>query len=79
ADRDTVHRIIYDELVLGVVRDESREQYRGVMQRLVDRGAAGIIGGCTEITMLVGPEDTSVPRFDTTALHALGAVERALG
>jgi aspartate racemase len=79
ADRDTVHRIIYDELVLGVVRDESREQYRGVMQRLVDRGAAGIIAGCTEITMLVGPEDTSVPMFDTTALHALGAVERALG
>lgn len=79
ADRDTVHRIIYEELVLGVVRDESREQYRGVMQRLVDRGAEGIIAGCTEITMLVGPADTSVPMFDTTELHALGAVERALG
>jgi aspartate racemase len=79
ADRDTVHRIIYEELVLGVVREESRRETRAVMQRLVDRGAEGIIAGCTEITMLVGPEDTSVPMFDTTALHALGAVERALG
>jgi aspartate racemase len=78
ADRDTVHRIIYDELVLGVVRDESREEYRGVIQRLIDRGADGIIYGCTEIMMLVGPEDSSVPTFDTTELHALAAVDRAL-
>lgn len=78
ADRDTVHRIIYEELVLGIVRDESREEYRAVMKRLVDRGATGMIAGCTEITMLVGPEDTTVPMFDTTELHALGAVDRAL-
>ena len=77
-DRDTVHRIIYDELVLGIVRDESREQYRAVMQRLVDRGAEAIIAGCTEITMLVNAEDTTVPLFDTTELHALAAVARAL-
>lgn len=77
-DRDTVHRIIYDELVLGVVSEASRELYREVMQRLVDRGAEGIILGCTEITMLVGPADASVPLLDTTELHALAAVDRAL-
>ena len=78
ADRDTVHRIIYDELVLGVVRDESRDEYRAVIQRLIDRGADGIIYGCTEIMMLVDDSDSSVPTFDTTELHALAAVERAL-
>jgi aspartate racemase len=78
ADRDTVHRVIYDELVLGVVRDESRELYRGAMQRLVERGAQGIVLGCTEITMLVGPDDASVPLLDTTELHALAAVDRAV-
>jgi len=77
-DIDTVNRIIYEELVLGVIRDESREQYRAVMQRLLDRGATGIIAGCTEIMMLVGPSDVPVPFFDTTELHALAAVERAL-
>ena len=78
ADRDIVHRIIYDELVLGIVRDQSRAEYRAVIQRLIDRGAGGIIYGCTEIMMLVGPEDSAVPTFDTTELHALAAVERAL-
>lgn len=78
ADRDTVHRIIYDELVLGIVRAESRAGYRAVIQRLIDRGASGIILGCTEITMLVGQEDSSVPVFDTTELHALAAADRAL-
>lgn len=78
ADRDTVHRIIYDELVLGIVRDESRAEYRAVIQRLIDRGAGGIIYGCTEIMMLVGPEDAAVPTFDTTELHALAAVEHSL-
>lgn len=78
SDRDTVHRIIYDELVLGIVRDESRAEYRAVIQRLIDRGAGGIIYGCTEIMMLVGPDDAAVPTFDTTELHALAAVERSL-
>jgi aspartate racemase len=77
-DIATVNRIIYDELVLGVVRDESREEYRAVMHRLVERGARGMIAGCTEITMLVGPSDVAVPLFDTTELHALAAVDRAL-
>lgn len=78
ADRDTVHRIIYDELVLGIVRDESRAEYRAVIQRLIDRGAGGIIYGCTEIMMLVGPDDAAVPTFDTTELHALAAAELSL-
>jgi aspartate racemase len=77
-DRAAVNRVIYEELVLGVVSDVSRELYRDVMQRLVDRGTGAIIAGCTEITMLVGPSDTSVPLLDTTKLHALAAVARAL-
>ncbi|WP_456409448.1 aspartate/glutamate racemase family protein [Oceanithermus sp.] len=78
ADREAVHRIIYDELVQGVIRDESRQVYRQVMARLAERGAEGIILGCTEIGLLVGPEDAPVPVFDTTEIHARAAVERAL-
>ncbi|MEO8528757.1 MAG: aspartate/glutamate racemase family protein [Pseudolysinimonas sp.] len=77
-DRETVHRIIYDELVLGIVRDESRERYRDVIDRLIAAGADSVILGCTEITMLIGPADSAVPVFDTTALHAQAAVTRAL-
>jgi aspartate racemase len=77
-DIATVNRVIYDELVLGIISDVSREEYRAVMQRLLDRGATGIIAGCTEITMLISADDTTVPLFDTTELHALAAVERAL-
>ncbi len=77
-DRVVVHRVIYEELVLGIIRDESRKAYREVMVRLVERGAQAIILGCTEITLLVGPDDATVPLFDTTTLHALAAVERAL-
>jgi aspartate racemase len=77
-DRDVVHKVIYDELCRGVVRDESRQAYREIIQRLVDRGAQGIILGCTEITMLISADDASVPIFDTTALHARKAVEYAL-
>jgi aspartate racemase len=77
-DRALVHRVIYDELCVGVVRDESRDAYRDVMSRLVDRGAEAILLGCTEIDLLVGPGDASVPLFDTTRLHAERAVELAL-
>jgi aspartate racemase len=77
-DRDLVHRVIYDELVHGVVRDDSREAYRGVVQRLIDAGADSVILGCTEITMLIGPDDSAVPVFDTTTLHARAAVDRVL-
>ena len=78
ADRQTVHDIIYRELVLGEVRDASRDAYRAVMARLVERGAEAIILGCTEITLLVGPENATVPLFDTTRLHAEAAVAFAL-
>ncbi|MEN0084874.1 MAG: aspartate/glutamate racemase family protein [Leifsonia sp.] len=71
-------RIIYDELVLGVVREESRSIYREAIAHLVDAGAAGVILGCTEIELLVRPEDAPVPTFPTTALHAAAAVRFAL-
>ncbi|QIO89311.1 aspartate racemase [Stenotrophomonas rhizophila] len=72
-DRAVVHRIIYDELVQGRVLPASRDAYRGVMQRLVERGAQAIILGCTEIMLLVTDEDATVPLFDTAALHAQAA------
>ena len=77
-DRRQVHDIIYRELVAGVVRDASRQVYRDVIARLVARGAEAIILGCTEIMLLVRPEDSAVPVFDTTELHARAAAERAL-
>jgi aspartate racemase len=76
-DRRIVHGVIYDELCVGVVDDGSREQYRRIMRDLADRGAQGILLGCTEIELLVGPEDSPVPLFDTTRLHAERAVELA--
>lgn len=77
-DRRIVHAVIYDELCVGVVDDRSREQYRRIMRDLADRGARGILLGCTEIDLLVGPLDAPVPVFDTTRLHAERAVELAL-
>ena len=79
ADRATVHRIIYDELVQGKVDAASRAAYRAVIGRLNAAGAEAIILGCTEIMLLVGPEDSPVPLYDTTGLHAAAAVELALG
>lgn len=77
-DRETVHRVIYEELCRGVVREESRMQYREVVGRLVARGAEGVILGCTEIGLLVFPSDAPVPLFDTARLHAEAAVDLAL-
>ena len=77
-DRALVHRVIYEELCLGVVSDESRAAYRDVIDRLVARGAQGIILGCTEIELLIGPDDSPVPVFPTTRLHAEAAVDAAL-
>jgi aspartate racemase len=78
ADRELVHRVIYEELVLGTVRGESRRAYREVMGRLVARGAQGVVLGCTEIELLIGPRDVDVPTFPTTALHVAAAVRAAL-
>jgi aspartate racemase len=77
-DRDTVHRIIFEELCLGQTLEISRQHYRRIMARLVAQGAEAIILGCTEITLLVGAEDATVQLFDTTALHASAAAELAL-
>jgi aspartate racemase len=77
-DRATIHRVIYDELCLGIIREESRAEYRQIMARLVEHGAEAIILGCTEIMLLVGAGDASVPLFDTTRLHAESAAKLAL-
>lgn len=77
-DRALVHETIYEELCRGVVQNSSRDQFRGVIRRLVDAGAQGIVLGCTEIGLLIGQEDSPVPLFDTTALHAEAAVDLAL-
>jgi aspartate racemase len=79
AERDEVHRVIFEELVLGRIEAGSRARYAAIMAGLVRAGAEGIVAGCTEITMLVGPEDASVPLFDTTAIHAEAALDLALG
>jgi len=77
-DRETIHRIIYEELCLGLVRDDSRSEYRRIMADLVTQGAQAIILGCTEISLLIRQQDAEVPLFDTTAIHARAAAEEAL-
>ena len=77
-DRRVVHDIIYKELVAGEVRPESRTAYREIIARLVSRGAQAVILGCTEIMLLVSEQDSAVPLFDTTTIHAIAAVDRAL-
>ena len=77
-DRRIVHEIIYKELVLGQIRPESRQAYRAIIARLIERGAQAVILGCTEIMLLVSDEDSAVPLFDTTTIHALAAVDWAL-
>jgi len=78
-DRRVIHQVIYDELCLGVTNAASRAEYRRIMSDLVSQGAQAIILGCTEISLLVGPQDASVPLFDTTAIHAISAAEKSLG
>jgi aspartate racemase len=78
ADRDIVHRVIYDELCAGKVKQSSKLEYVRIMQDLIAKGCEGIILGCTEIMLLIGQEDSSVPVFDTTTIHAVAAVDFAL-
>jgi len=77
-DRCTVHRIIYEELCVGCILDKSRLEYVRIMDRLVERGAEAVILGCTEIGLLVRQDDSHIPVFDTTRIHAEAAVEYAL-
>ncbi len=78
-DRTDVHRIIYDELCRGVLREKSRQIYRDVISRLVEAGAEGVVLGCTEIELLIEAGDSSVPVFPTTRLHVEAAVDASLG
>jgi aspartate racemase len=78
ADRAVVHRVIYEELVCGKIEQASRKACREIIARLVAQGAQGVILGCTELPLLIKPEDSAVPLFDTTTLHALAAVDLAL-
>jgi aspartate racemase len=77
-DRAYVHRVIYEELVAGQILDASRAGYQRVVEKLVARGAEGIILGCTEIPLLITAADVAVPLFDTTRLHAEAALQYAL-
>jgi aspartate racemase len=77
--RELVHRIIYDELVRGVVDDSSRREILRVIEDLAAAGAAGVIAGCTEIELLVGPDDVALPYYPTMRLHALAAVDWIMG
>lgn len=76
--REIVHRVIFDELVVGEIRQDSRKKYQDIIQHLIDGGAEGIILGCTEIGLLVRDGDCREPLFDTTRIHAVAAVEYAL-
>ena len=77
-EMEIVHRVIYDELCAGIIKPDSQQKYAAIIKRLIATGAQGIILGCTEIGLLVKPEDSSVPLFDTTAIHAKAAVRYAL-
>ncbi|OXL85775.1 aspartate racemase [Paenibacillus sp. SSG-1] len=77
-DREAVNKIIYEELCLGKIHQESRDYYKEVIQGLIESGSEGIILGCTEIGLLVKPEDAEVPLFDTTYIHACEAVNMSL-
>ena len=79
ADRDTIHRVIYEELCLGVTKPESALAYVDIIARLKAQGAEAVILGCTEITMIINAGNSPLPVYDTTRLHALAAVDRALG
>jgi len=77
--RTAVHRVIYEELVLGKVLPESRAEYQDIVRGMEEEGAQGVILGCTEIGMLLGPGDADVPLFDTALIHAEAAADHAIG
>lgn len=77
-ERNEIHRIIYQELVQGEIKEESRKIYKNIIENLARQGAQGVILGCTEIPLLIGPSDVNIPVFDTTTIHAEKAVEWSL-
>lgn len=78
ADRQIIHDIIYNELCLGLIKDDSRQKYIDIINKLCANGAEGIILGCTEIPLLIKQSDVLIPVYDTTKIHAESAVEFAL-
>ena len=78
ADIELVHHVIYDELCLGIISETSRKEFARVIDSLKERGAEGVILGCTEIGLLIGQEDSSLPVFDTTVIHAKAAAQKAM-
>lgn len=77
-DMEIIHNIIYNELVQGIIKESSREEYKRIIKTLQERGAEGVILGCTEIPLLIKQNDVEIPVFDTTEIHAFSAVEYAL-
>ena len=77
-ERQSVHDTLYSELCLGEIKDLSKDKFKNVIKNLVDRGAQGVILGCTEIPLIVSQDDYDIPVYDTTALHAVAAVDYAL-
>ena len=77
-ERETIHEIIYNELIKGIVKPSSAEKFRSIIRNLQSKGAEGIILGCTEFSMIIKKEEYSIPLFDTTYLHAVDAVDQAL-
>ncbi|MFP4023290.1 MAG: aspartate/glutamate racemase family protein [Thiohalospira sp.] len=77
-DLEAVHNIIYNELVLGEIKNESRKKYQQIIEQLAKKGAQGVILGCTEIPLLIKQDDVSIPVFDTTTIHAEKTVEFAM-
>lgn len=77
-DMDYIHKVIFEELCLGILKEESKKEFMRIIDTLISRGAEGIILGCTEIPLLIKQEDSRVPLFDTTYIHAMKAVEKAL-
>ena len=78
ADRQIIHDIIYNELCLGIIKDDSRQKYIDIINKLCANGAEGIILGCTEIPLLIKQSDVLIPVYDTTKIHAESAVDFAL-
>jgi len=77
-DREIIHNIIYHELILGTFKKESKQKYVKIINKMIEEGAEGVILGCTEIPLLVLPEDVTIPIFDTTKIHAESAVLEAI-
>ena len=77
-DIELVNRVIYDELCLGIVADASRREYQRIISEMRDRGAQGVILGCTEIGLLIQQDDSPIPVFDTTEIHAEAAVRKSI-